>query len=254
MLGELDKTDIVNKIRPLFERGYYIDGETGKVTHGKTGIIPDLPWIFIKPMTDAQCKFYHEVCLGCFKFIHSRCMHCWKVVFRPATVADLMEIKRVMQDELFDIDSKLGIEERTYVHGNYGCYWYGRSKYEGLENYERVRKVIMNNPKLRRLLKPKDADGRPRNLILKRACTEFEMRFGDSREWETANVNKGWESALHEIFEMPKTYHPQPWFVKDHIVLNWLKFAYERGDKTALEFNEGNLFYPDYVKYHPRSK
>lgn len=250
MLGDLNKWDLVGKIMPLLERGYYVRPEDGKITHGQAGVIPNLPWVFISYMQDAVCKYYHEVCLGCFNFIHSRCLNCWKIVCRPKTVADLFNMLELMKKELPDIDSKLGIEERGYVHGNYGCYWYTRSKDEGLETHERIRKAIANSPKLRHLLKAKDSEGRLKNLILKRACTEYEMRFGDSSKWKQSEDDRYWEKTLEEVFVMPMTTAPQPDYVKHHIFLKWLKFAYERGDSTALQFNNGELFYPDYVKYH----
>lgn len=254
MLGELNKWDLVQKIQPLLERGYYIRTVDGKVAHGKTGVIPDLPWIFIKYMEDASCKYYHEVCLQCFGFIHSRCLRCWKVVFRPQKLSELLEMRDLMTEELSDIDSKLGVEERSYVFGNYGCYWYARTKNEGLENYEQVKRAVSNNPRLRHLLKAKDNQGRTKNLILKRGCTEYELRFGDSREWGQTDEQAVWEEYLETVFVMPETVAPQPEFVKSHILLKWLKFAYSRGDASALQFNDGESFYPDYVKYHRGTK
>lgn len=250
MLQDLAKWDLIGKIAPLLQQGYFIRPEDGKITHGQAGVIPDLPWIFISYMEDAACKYYHEVCLQCFDFIHSRCLNCWKIVFRPKTVEDLFRMHELMQKDLSDIDSKLGVEERGYVHGNYGCYWYTRSKEEGLETHERIRKAIANNPSLRHLLKAKDEKGRSKRLILKRGCTEYEMRFGDSSKWMQSKDDAIWEAYLEDVFIATETTAVQPDFVKNHIMLKWLKFAYNRGDATALKFNDGRMFYPDYVKYH----
>jgi hypothetical protein len=257
MLGELTQTDIIQRLRPAFDAGWYIRPEDGKVVMPQAGIFHENAWVFIKQPTDEDgmfCKYFHDICHKCFNLIPSRCMSCWKVVFRPKTVAELFTMMGVMQNDLSDINCKLGEERRSYVFGNYGCYFYGRSKEEGLENYERIRKAVANSPKLRHLLKAKDNKGRTKNLILKRACTEFEMSHGDSDKWAHSEADQYWERRLNETVEKPNTYQPQPDYVKDHIMRGWLKFAYDRGDVTALQFNDGQMFYPDYVKYHPGGK
>lgn len=255
MLGELTKSDIIQRLQPVLNAGWYVNTKTGKVTMSQAGIATNLPWVFVKfPEKDMSCKFFHDVCHTCFNLIHSRCMTCWKVVFRPKTIEELFIFHGIMQNELSDIPSKLGVERRPYVFGNYGCYFYGASNEEGLENWERVRKAVSNHNGLRHLLRPKDNEGRTKNLILKRACTEFEMSHGNSSKWAHTEEDDYWEKLIEETVEKPDTSQPQPKYVVDHIIKGWLKFAYDRGDLTALNFNNGEMFYPDYVKYHPRSK
>ena len=257
MLGELTRADVIQRLQPVLNSGWYVRPEDGKIIMAQAGTFTENAWVFVKTPDAGDtmfCKYFHDVCHKCFNLVHSRCMSCWKVVFRPQSVEQLFTMHDVMCNELSDITCKCGEERRPYVFGNYGCYFYGKSKEHGLENYNRVRSAVANNPKLRSLLKAKDSKGRTKHLILKRACTEFEMSHGDSDKWAHTDLDNYWEARLEAIIEKPVTDQPQPDYVKDHIMRGWLKFAYDRGDASALVYNNGHPFYPDYIKYHPGGK
>ena len=249
-LGELNKNDLIRRLQPLFQTGWYVRPEDGKVVTQQTGTLTKIPWIFVKYLDDAHCKYYHDVCHKCFGFVHSRCLNCYKVVFKPRTVEQLFEVYSVMRLKLKNIPSKCGIEERVYVHGNYGCYWYGHGLEGGLENYRRIFDTLEKYELLQPLLEERDSKGRTTRLILKRACTEFEMEFGDSQKWYQTPKAKKWEDWLEKIVIKPDAGLPQPDYVQHRVKLDWLKHAYSIGDETALKFNDGEMFYPNYTIYH----
>ncbi|NIS52984.1 MAG: hypothetical protein GWN94_18065, partial [Phycisphaerae bacterium] len=69
---------------------------------------------------------------------------------------------------------KCGWEDRDWVHGNYGGYFYCNSKEVGLQRLETVRNAVRKNVDY----------GDKIDIFLKRYCTEFELKWGDSAKYE----------------------------------------------------------------------
>jgi len=244
LLEKLKATDILDRIDSVMNKDgrmhYFIDGKDGKIKPiPPESMDINSPWNHTHQDPDRACRLYHLM-FDCMEFIPSKCLKCWKVVARPRTVKELIAVTEV-QVELGKY-GKAGIEERPYVHGLYGAYWYCNSKEEGMERHREVREAIS------REVSP-DVP-----VILKRYCTEFEIKLGPSSGYNPPMLAKYWEKRFEELVEFPGKEIPQPQYLKDHVMLNWLRFAYVNGDSTALEFNEGQHFVSTPVTYHDKEE
>ena len=267
--------DIMPRIQKLLSSGYYIRND-GKVTTILKGKSPDPPWIYTRSHPELNCTFWHEVMFGAIGIFPPGCMNCWKVVVRPRTIKELIYLLEV-QDELTTRYCKCGIEVRGYVPALYGGYFYNQSQEEGLECLEDVRKLVAEN------ISPDIP------VVLKRYCTEFELKFGPSDELEETlmrgyfiHPDEGkktvmqlsemqiWRHAAEQIFDVaPETVPcdcagqlgcmkchglgytavPQPPFVKQHVIHKWFEWAWAHGDMTVKEFFGGEPLYTPSVRY-----
>jgi len=244
LLEKLKATDILDRIETVRNKDgrkqFHIDSRDGKIKN----LLPDgmdinSPWIHTHQDPNRNCRLYHLI-FDCMEFIPSECMKCWKVVARPRTVKEMIAVLE-FQVELGKY-GKVGIEERPYVHALYGAYWYCNSKEEGLERYQQVRQGISKeiSPEI--------------GVILKRYCTEFEKKLGPSSGYKQPALAKYWEEQFAELVVIPNDNVETPQYLKDHVMLNWLRFAYVNGDSSVLEFNEGQHFVPTPVTYHDKEE
>jgi len=237
LLGNILKSDFLTSLQDLFKEGWRIDPETHKMT-AIFGVEHDTPWIHIKQDPTRICKLYQSFFHKC-GFIPTKCLSCWKVVVKPQTVAQLFFLYEVMKG--MDRWSKCGIEPRPWTFGNYGGYFYTDSKEEGLERYMEVCGVLSEHDGLKDLV--------PR-IILKRYCTEFEIKTGPSNLYKQPEGAAELEERILSCFDMGKKSIGQPDYLKDAIMRRWLEFAWDRGDPTAMSFNDGKPFYSPPVTYH----
>ena len=236
---EAGQRDLISQLAAGFKKGTFYVRPDHKIGM-RTGIMWDTPWLFRgdKPPTDRNCVLFHGVILPYFNFIPAKCQECWKVVARPRTVKELFEISELQKES--DRGSKAGIEKRHSVGGNYGAYWYNDSIEEGEECRQFVIELVKRiNPDI--------------PVFLKRGCTEFEHKFGQSIDWKVTEESEKKEKLITDnlvIEDDPSD--GQPWFVKDNVRRKWVEFAYERGDETYLGFTGGKHLYPKYVTYESK--
>jgi len=239
LLETLQATDLIDRIESIRNKEgrkqYHIDATTGKITT----ILPDgmdinSPWIHAHQDPNRNCRLYFLI-FDCLEFIPTPCMNCWKVVARPRTVKELIAVAKAQ--EMLGFYGKAGIEERPYIHALYGAYWYTNSREEGEKRYEQVRDFLAKevSPDIK--------------VILKRHCSEMEAKLGPSTGYKQPILAKYWEKRVEELVDLPGDKLPQPQYLKDHVMLNWLRFAYVNGDSTSLEFNEGKPFTSQPVTY-----
>lgn len=240
--ADLYGSDIVSFVSNLFSEGYSIDPEKGKIASVRREQRIDHPWIHIRPDgTDAACISHRCLffsLLGKGKaFVPTHCLQCWKVVVRPMTVEQLFNLLDVMEE--LQYRSKCGLEERDTVHGNYGGYFYCRSKEEGLARRAEVKPII-----------EKRVGHVP--IFLKRFCTEFEMNLcpGASSKYQQPEWAKAVEEQFYAVFETPKESQEQPDFLKNHIKARWIIKAWGLGDNTVKNLNDGRPLYPAYETYN----
>jgi hypothetical protein len=220
--------DILETLRPLFKKGYYISPKTGKIAWaGKIGMEVDIPWVFAKFHPDYNCRLWHKIMWRYFKIISVKCGNCFKVVVRPKTVKDLFEL-HYLQKEL-GFPSKCGIEiGRPNVPFLYGGYFYCQGIDEGRRVNEIVKKAVED--KGIQLAAPVD---------FKRFCTEYETIIADSSGYlgqtEIAAAKEKHIAACFEEFP----HEAQPKMLIDHIKHHWLLYAYQHRDLVANEFNDG---------------
>lgn len=203
-------------------------------------------WIFNKEISVGKytlegCTEYHKYFSGkgaSLGFIHSYCHDCYKVVVRPKNVKQLFQLVD-LQAELGH-PAKCGIEVRSFVPALYGGYFYNRSLEAGKQCLNKVKKAvrIKIDPNMK--------------TILKRGCTEFEMRFGPSDKWEIKPEQIKFETSFKEVYV--KDISPgmeMPGYLKSHIKTRWLHWAAQHNDMTYKEFTNGVSLIgePHYVEY-----
>ena len=244
--------DLLDKAKDEMGVAFIIPPDTGKITEIKAlkSTQWDTGWIYTNPDPERHCNIYTMTAEN-MDYVPPKCMGCWKVVVRPKTLLQLF-ILYDLQVKLSDADKsvwcKCGIEPRPWVFGNYGGYFYTNSKEEGLARYEQVRKLVDEQ------ISP-DVD-----VILKRACTEFEQRYGPTTEWdklfdpEKNPMVKSWEGLIDEHIVVTKSAESQSDLVRKHVMSLWIDFAYDRGDPTVVKLNDGRPLYQPLVTYHNKIK
>ncbi len=145
-----------------------------------------------------------------------------------------------------NLPAKCGVETRQFVPRLYGGYFYNRSLEMGKDCYELVKEAI------HKLISP-DIE-----IILKRGCTEFEMKHGASDKWTELPEQKDIETKFNEIFvsdlATPKI---MPDYVTANVQRKWLHFAANAKppDLTYKKFTDGKPLIQEcnYVTYHETS-
>ena len=234
---ELTRTDIMSRLMPLIRSGKFVLNERGKIQPIALSIEPQTPWIHVKSCKDRDCGVWHNIMFDIFHILPSPCLNCWKVVAAPQTLKELFGLLEFQ--ESLNRPSKCGIEVRDYTPRLYGGYFYNWSVEEGQECWNKVNNGLA-------------AAGYPMPVILKRACTEFEMVFGDSTKWQITDEQLQLEEDIYNAFELGDNFreldqHP---IVRPRIIRSWIQWAFKHGDKTYLDYTGGEPLYPDTVKYH----
>ena len=239
--------DIITKFRPLLQSGgWNLRDEDGKICATSTGMVWDTPWHHVVHDAFFDCQRWHKVLFDLFSitmppgsgFIPSACQQCWKVVVRPKTLLGLFSLLDLQK--FLALPSKCGIEVRNYVNGLYGGYFYNHSLELGLENYKLVREKVNETPHL----------GEDTSVILKRACTEFEMRLGDSSEWKVTPKQLQIETTVNKWFVRNNVVREQPAHAIANVHRKWIEYAYSNGDETYKHFTGGKPLYKAVKTYH----
>ena len=235
-----NKTDVVNKVMPLLESGdWKIRTEDQKIVPRNIGYGYNTPWVYVENVPSNRCDIYMEVFWKCYVHIHSHCRNCWKTVVRPRTLKELITLYELQKS--MAVPSKSGLELRQMVFGNYGGYFYSRSKDEGLRRYKQVRTLVS------KVITP-DVE-----VILKRFCTEYEIGNCPSSKVPDATQEEI-EFEKHVESYFPPTNHNIA--SQKHMVANvigrWIEFAYSIGDETYKDFTGGEPLYQPYETYHDK--
>jgi len=243
--------DIISLVRPLLEQGGYKlrDGD-GKI-FVETFMAFLTPWHHVYHADNLDCHTWHKIMFDVIfqrtgrKMAPSRCHNCWKVVVRPKTLKQLFALLGLQQR--MGRPSKCGIEVRETVCGHYGGYFYNYSLPEGLECYEAVRAEVDADPEL----------GPEISVILKRACTEFELFVGPSDEWKVTEEQAHIEALVNKWFVRDIIQRSQPPHAIAAVHKRWIDWAYQNADMTYLEYTNGDnaaVFRPSLTYHHLAKK
>jgi hypothetical protein len=237
LVARIVTTDILQKFDHLIHpRGpYYIDADTHKikVSHA-IGVSHRQPWLHYYHDHTRPCMLLHHF-FAAYKMVPKRCMYCWKIVVEPRTIVELCQLNVLLEKLKFD--SKCGIEIRKFVNRNYGGYFYLDTKKEAMERYDVVREEIDKR------ISPEIP------MHVKRYCTEFEMQKGSTKAYNRPKEADHWEELFWDSFEIENEWPGQPPMVKRHIMRMWFEFAWERGDLTVMELNQGEPLYTPCDQY-----
>jgi len=185
------KKDVVSLLnQPLRQAGYYLSYE-GVYRRSNTAVATDTPWHHVKHLVGKKCLLDHHIKFNLCGYVPPKCLECWKVVVGPRTLKELFQLLEVQRS--MGRPSKCGIELRYYTPRLYGGYFYNNSLDEGRECYEAVRKAVDEH------ISPEVG------VILKRACTEYEMIKGPSVAWTMTRREHELDDLLDEVID---TYSP----------------------------------------------
>lgn len=229
--------DLISKIdEPLRQFGFHLtfDGTYKKKDHP---VSVNSPWQHVNHLHTKRCVMDNGIKFNVLKYIPPRCQECWKVVVTPRTLKELFLLIEVEKD--LDRASKAGIEMRWYTDKFYGGYFYNNSLDEGRERYEEVRKAVSEH------ISP-DVP-----IILKRACTEYELTLGPSAAWHMTDAQWKMDEEFDAIVDhLPPVVKGQTKFVIHSIHSNWIEWAWKHKDPTVKEYIGDLPLYPPAMTYH----
>lgn len=207
--------EIITKLRPMIEGGQLTPNlESGKYKCRVSTVDLDVSYLFFGDKSRDDCVFYWDIFYHRFGLIPSHCEGCWKIVVDFPTVADLFLGYDLLSET--GLHGKAGVDTREYTTGMYKAFIYNEAP-ESEQNYVTVRTLM------------DETFGGTVKTILKRGCTEFEMK-ADSTRWNASHEQRAYEQLILSFFE-PITERPiQPdWLVrfKKH---RWITEASKVGD------------------------
>lgn len=244
----LSRMDVITKGQNLFlNKGYHIDDDD-RINSVKR-MMWKSTWLYVKHSGNRKCHLWHTVYFDEYGLIPEFCHQCWKVCIRMKTLKQLFAMADLQKK--MDRPGKCGTEERERVRSLYGGYFYNDSLEEGLECWELVKEEMAKSDILKDLLVAKDPEGRLKNVILKRGCTEFEHSWGPSTEWEISEDQLEFEKELDRTFDQHIAQRTQPEVLVRKVLRDWIHFAWEHDDPTVEEFTGGLPLFPPLVVYHP---
>jgi hypothetical protein len=229
--------DLITKIhQPLRQQGYHLNYD-GVYKRVATAVGTDTPWCHVKHLRSKKCSLDHGVKFELFGYVPPRCLECWKVVVYPRTIKELFQLLDV--EKSLNQPSKCGIDIRNYVPALYDGFFYNNSLDEGRERYEQVRKAVDEHisPDIK--------------VVLKRACTEYEMILGPSPGWTMTKKQHELDERLENMIDTttPNTTGQTPECVAQ-VFTHWIEWAWKHQDPTVAEYLGGEPLYPPTVKYH----
>jgi hypothetical protein len=255
MVQSLASFNIIKMFQPLLETSHYIHPVTKKITQKTVGLDWTRNWIFTNPNPKMFCNLYQAI-FNHANMVPSRCRECYKVVVKIPTIVALMRVWQFQQDftkDLYGRDRfcKCGIEERPWVHYQYGAYFYNQGIEQGKLRHAQVMRELKDVFGKDRV---SDTPGAVRDgkleVILKRYCTEFEMNLGPSDKYEVPAGGLELEKKIMDAWDISKCNPGQPDYVIEHVLDNWMRFAWDRGDSSVMQFNDGKPLFPVVVTYH----
>jgi hypothetical protein len=238
LAGKWNKRDIYTLLSPLLSAGFQWDLETGTLTQGKGTVQPNTPWVHQREPSCKRCNLDHAILFNTWAIIPPRCLECWKVVVTPKNFSELLELEKL--ENGMNRPCKCGIELRDYTPKHYGGYFYNNSLDEGRECFELVRDLVSKH------ISKETGE----QVILKRACTEFEMIKGPSLFWHNTREEERIIELVDTYVDAAKSTMGQPELIKNHVRLKWVLWAHANGDMSYQDYNGGKSLFPDYVSYH----
>ena len=240
---DITERDIMSLLMPIQQLGMHWSPDKKKlVSSHPAGMSLNTPWVHERQGNSKRCGLDHQVCFNVFGIIPPRCLECWKTVVTPRTFEELLKLGEVQKD--FNFPCKHGIEVRDYTPKHYGGYHYADSLDEGLEMHSVVKKAVTEH------LGKEVGDG----VILKRGCTEYEIKKGPSPAWHMTPEEERILNIIELYVADEGGRHGQSREIKDHVMQSWFVWAHMNGDFSYVPFNGGHKLWADYVRYDDKDK
>jgi hypothetical protein len=201
-----------------------------------------------RPASSQRMVIANGPVLGCdflfdFLFTHaygkaavpSGCSSCYKVKVIPRTLRELVAATEVAKG--IQHRSKWGVDiDNPHTQTVYGGYFYVSGLEMARAVYKVVREALDAHPKL----------GPDVGMLIKRACTEYEIAVGPSDQFEFAPEQEALEAHLKSRFSN-QSIPAGPAIPLAH----WIDAAFRIGDDTYLDFTRGKRLRPQTVSYEP---
>lgn len=239
-------------IRRLIARGVVkIQPGTGLCVPTSDAMDYNTNWLFCgNTVASRDCFLWHEIMFNHFNLVPRFCrFNCYKVVIKPRNFLEayqfynLLAASAVINADICGIHGKCGIDSRYYTDNPFNGFVYCDGPKDAQEKYEIVRKLVDENIE----------DGENIPVIVKRSCTEFEKLYGptDNAFWQNmSEEDEDLQKRLEDIFVgfwMPSV---QPDWLKNKIILAWIKWANTHGDKTWVDVFGEDFLTMSAVTYH----
>ena len=255
----LESFNVVKICEPLLQQGYVIDPKDMKIKPGVESMDWKSPWAYVNPGSEmGGCRWYTHI-FNTVGFIPRYCRECYKIVIRVGTVYQLLKMLDMMRKEFIPLNyhCKCGIEQREWVTANYGGYLYNRGLGQARDRFPKVlaiaQKYLSLPDSVLGVLRDSGFIGNPEpSIVIKRYCTEYEIKLGPSDKYEAPDWADGLEDLLEQHVKISSGKNPPtPQYLIEHKITEWLRFAHDRGDPTSRLFNGGEPIYPTkVVTYH----
>jgi hypothetical protein len=219
----LTQMDDLTYVKILIKEKNFRMGADGRLRR-MYGATTETPWVHQYSDGMMECERWHELFFSYNVMVPTYCQNCWKVVLFIPTVEDLFEVYEIQKE--MGLPCKCGMELRWTDERRYGGYFYNWGKEAGIKCYGIVRKAM-----------PKRI-----GVILKCACSEYEVACGPPDEWVATEKQLRIEAAYKRRVVTSDTKFHQHDCLKANVMLKWLHHAAHIGDLTYKKFtNEKSL-------------
>lgn len=212
-MTNVTELNLLAPIQKLIDKGILCITEGDEkidIGHGHIGF--PRGFILHKGLKWHKCWIWHKFWFGYYNIVPTPCQnYCWKVVVRLHTLPQLFEMYKLQQR--LDRPGKCGIEGRPFVDALYGAYFYNTGINEGRECYDMVRDAVAEHIS-------GDCE-----VLLKRACTEYELIHGPSDQWRVTRKQQRLEKMLNKLWVFHDWSAVPGKHRRAQIVENWIKWA-----------------------------
>lgn len=248
LYGAMKDFDIITPIKAALNAGTMWFGSDGRI---RTQVIspPDTGYIIAGQPKNRKCFRWFHTYFQYYRVVHPGCRDCYKVVAMPRTLDELFVIHNMQKEMTQTCACKCGVEFRSFVPRLYGAYWYTplekpRKKMHILSQedvrdraqvlYQIVRSVVT------------EKIGKDVPVILKRACSEMELHYGDSNKWEFSPHMDRYCAFLDDCFAEQKLADSSKCKARNtYMITKWIEHAASHGDKTYLNYTNGKPILAD---------
>lgn len=227
--------DDMTHLKILMKEKNFSMGVDGRLRRSY-GAQVETPWIHQHNEGIQKCELWHELFFTYNVMVPTYCQNCWKVVLFIPTVEDLFEVYEIQKE--LGRQCKCGMELRWTDERRYGGYFYNWGKEAGQECYKIVRKAMPQRI----------------NVILKCACSEYEVACGPPDEWVPTEKQLRIEAAYKRRVMTNETKFRQLDYLKANVMLKWLHHAAHIGDLTYKKFTNGKPLVVQMKTYHKEKK
>jgi len=256
--GQWIQQDIIGPIEHRFVNQTMEIG-TDDLIRERTIGTPLGSWFYNNINETRVCDLWFSVFFNCYRFVPKGCRGCWKCVVTPRNLREfflLLDLQEKQAEE-DGTNSKIGMETRPYAFGNYSSFWY-----MPLTDDFTIKRVGEAYDFWKKIKDQIHAVIPDIKVILKRGCTEMEKftleTYGVTTDrYDEVAEKLGWNEKEDSIADK---FAPSPEMEDKHLrkveyaykKQKMVRWAFDRGDETYLEFTGGKSLASPIFTYHDK--